>query len=80
MVWDELPEGWELRQLAEVAHINMGQIAPWKQLQPGGGWTAAYCWSIRSWRGLSVVIKMDFATIQNLKSRGHHHLRESHHW
>ena len=28
MAWDELPEGWELRRLAEVAHINMGQSPP----------------------------------------------------
>lgn len=28
MVWDDLPEGWELRPLAEVAHITMGQSPP----------------------------------------------------
>ncbi len=28
MAWDELPEGWAVRRLAEVAHINMGQSPP----------------------------------------------------
>ena len=28
MAWDDLPEGWEVKRLAEVAHINMGQSPP----------------------------------------------------